>query len=338
MTQTPAPASKDDYDSPWKDMLEHAFPEFMAFFFPKAHAAIDWEPGHEFKNTELRQVVRDAELGKRFADALVRVTLHSREERWVYIHIEVQGEKDRNFEKRIYVYNYRLFDRYDRPIASFAVLADQDEHWKPDHFGYEVLGCEHRLRFPVAKLLDYAAQIDDLEKDPNPFALVTAAHLRTRQTRNNPQARYRAKTTLVRRLYERGWDRERILKLFAVLDWMMWLPDSLEQELWQAIETLEGETRMPYVTSVERLATKRGMEQGMQEGLQAGLQQGIQQGMQQGMQQGEIAVMKRLLHRRFGELPEEVELRLHKATLEQLEVWADRVLDAQTLAEVFGSH
>jgi len=80
------------------------------------------------------------------------------------------------------------------------------------------------------------------------------------------------------------------------------------------------------------------MERGLQEGLQAGLQQGIQQGMQQGMQQGEIAVMKRLLHRRFGELPEEVELRLHKATPEQLEVWTDRVLDAQTLAEVFGSH
>jgi len=83
---------------------------------------------------------------------------------------------------------------------------------------------------------------------------------------------------------------------------------------------------MPYVTSVERLATKRGMEQG------------LQQGMQQGMQQGEAAVLKRLLHKRFGELPEEVELRLHKATLEQLEVWTDRVLDARTINEVFGSH
>jgi hypothetical protein len=24
----------DDDDSPWKDVLEHAFPEFMAFYFP----------------------------------------------------------------------------------------------------------------------------------------------------------------------------------------------------------------------------------------------------------------------------------------------------------------
>jgi hypothetical protein len=49
MTEFPA----DDYDSPWKDVLEHAFPEFMAFYFPLAYAQIDWEQGHEFKPTEL---------------------------------------------------------------------------------------------------------------------------------------------------------------------------------------------------------------------------------------------------------------------------------------------
>jgi len=48
--------------------------------------------------------------------------------------------------------------------------------------------------------------------------------------------------------------------------------------------------------------------------------------------------LKRILHNRVGEAHEEVELRSHKATLEQLEVWTDRVLDAQTLVEVFGSH
>jgi len=79
----------------------------------------------------------------------------------------------------------------------------------------------------------------------------------------------------------------------------------------------------------KRPATKRGMEQGPQEGMEQGIQQGIQQ--------GEVAVLMRQLHKRFGELPEEIELRLHKATLEPLEVWADRVLDARTLDEVLGA-
>ncbi len=92
----------------------------MAFYFPLAHSEIDWLRGHEFKNTELRQVVRDAELGKRYADALVKVTLKSGEERLVYIHIEVQGQRDSDFARRMFTYNYRLYDRHATPIASCA--------------------------------------------------------------------------------------------------------------------------------------------------------------------------------------------------------------------------
>ena len=121
----------------------------------------------------------------------------------------------------MFTYNYRLYDRIARPVASLAVLADDDEGWKPESFGFEVLGCRHRLDFPVVKLIEFADRLDHLETDPNPFALVTAAHLRTRRTKQDPQARYQAKRALVRLLYRRGWDRQRILDLFAVLDWMM---------------------------------------------------------------------------------------------------------------------
>jgi hypothetical protein len=37
-----------DFDNPWKDVLAHFFGPFLAFFFPEAHAAIDWtrkDPG-----------------------------------------------------------------------------------------------------------------------------------------------------------------------------------------------------------------------------------------------------------------------------------------------------
>ena len=200
----------------------------MAFYFPAACAQIDWDSGHEFKNIELRQVVRDAKLGKRFADELIRVTLVNGEERWIYIHIEVQGQHDAKFAQRMFTYNYRLYDRYACPIASMAVLADEDENWKPDRFGYEALGCTHEIRFPVVKLLELASSIENLGNNPNPFALVTAAHL---QTKRNSRAHYTAKSALVRLLYQHGWSRQRVLDFFAVLDWMMRLPEVLEQKL-----------------------------------------------------------------------------------------------------------
>ena len=120
----------DNYDSPWKDAVEHYFPEFMAFYFPEAYAEIDWSKEHVFLDQELRAVVQDAELGKRFVDKLVRVALLNGDEEWIYIHVEVQGTKQAEFAKRMFVYNYRIYDRYDRSVASLAVLADEHEHWK----------------------------------------------------------------------------------------------------------------------------------------------------------------------------------------------------------------
>ncbi len=264
----PVMSQADDYDSPWKDVLEHAFPEFMAFYFPDAHRQIDLTRGHDFHDTELRQVVRDADLGRRFADVLVRVTLLDGQQRWVYVHVEVQGQRDSHFAQRLFTYNYRLYDRYALPIASLAVLADDEETWRPDHYGFEVLGCRHQLQFPVVKLLDWADQAEQLEADPNPFAIVTLAHLRTRATKGDPDSRYLAKRTLVWLLYRQGWERQRVLDLFGILDWMMRLTPAVEDKLWQDIQTLEGQTKMPYVTSVERMAIERGYKKGIEQGIE----------------------------------------------------------------------
>ncbi|MEZ4713835.1 MAG: hypothetical protein R3A44_41990 [Caldilineaceae bacterium] len=78
----------DDYDSPWKDILDRYFPEFMVFFFPQAFADIDWDRGFEFLDKELQRVVREAEGDRHIVDKLVKVWLHDGEENWLLIHID----------------------------------------------------------------------------------------------------------------------------------------------------------------------------------------------------------------------------------------------------------
>ena len=87
----------DHYDSPWKEAIEHYFREFLIFYFPDAYRSVDWSKEHIFFDQELRAVVQDAELGTRFVDKLVRVTERSGEERWIYIHVEVQGTRQSEF-------------------------------------------------------------------------------------------------------------------------------------------------------------------------------------------------------------------------------------------------
>ena len=58
---------------------------------------------------------------------------------------------------------------------------------------------------------------------------------------------------------------------------------------------------------------------------------------QKGRQEGETLLLQRQLVRRFGPLPPEVLERIAAASLEEIETWGDRVLDATSLEGVFRS-
>ncbi len=234
----------------------------MAFYFPHACTQIDWACPHEFLDKELQAVAKHALVGTRHVDKLVKVKRLSGQEEWIYIHVEIQVAREKKFAQRMFGYNYRLFDFYQRPIASMAVLGDNNAKWLPQTFGYESLGCEVGFRFPVAKLLNYAEQEAQLEADPNPFALLTLAYLHTRATHSDMNARYRVKCRLMRLLYARQWDRESIHQFFLVIDWMMALPPELETQLSYFISDLEEEQEMEYVSSIERVRSALNRQEG----------------------------------------------------------------------------
>ena len=258
---------QSDYDSPWKEVIEQFFPQCMHFFFPQVYAAIDWSKGYTFLDKEFQKVTRDAQTGKRYVDKLVQVYLLNGRETWILIHLEVQGAPEESFAERMFIYHYRIYDHYQRPVVSLAILTDNRASWRPDHFGYDLFGCRLSLDFPTVKLLDYQQQLDELAVNDNPFAVVVMAHLQTQSTRRDPMQRYEAKLTLIKFLYQRGYGRQVIAELLRFIDWVMTLPISLEAQLRADVTTFEAEVSMQYVTSFERLAREEGMQQGMQRGL-----------------------------------------------------------------------
>jgi hypothetical protein len=219
----------------------------------------------------LQQIVRQARIGRRLADKLFKVWHKDGAEVWLLIHIEVQGKKEQAFPERMFIYAYRIYDRYRRPVISLAILCDDDPHWRPDHYATEACGCTLSLRFRPAKLLDFRSQAEALERNPNPFAAVVLAQVKELETRQAPAERGRWKVRLIKGLYDRGLDAEQVRQLFRLIDWMVQLPRELEQQCRAEIDRFEEERRMPYVTSVERLARQEGREEGLQEGLVEGI-------------------------------------------------------------------
>jgi hypothetical protein len=70
----------------------------------------------------------------------------------------------------------------------------------------------------------------------------------------NPQSLY-----LIRRLYQRGYNREQINDLLEFIDWVLQLSSEDEIRLSEEIKTLEEVDKMPYVTSFERIGIQKGL-------------------------------------------------------------------------------
>jgi hypothetical protein len=303
LTNDPEIAAKDDYNTPWKDILENYFFEFLEFFFPEAYRDIDRSRGYRFLDKELKQVVRDAELGRRYADKLAEVFLKDGSKEWILIHVEVQGRKEKVFAERMFVYNYRIFDKYRRTVISFAVLADDNAGWRPSGFGYGRWGCMLRMDFPIVKLTDYAAQWEELEKSENPFAVAVMAHLKAIETKKDRNQRRYWKLHLCKSLYSRGYSRNDVLLLFGFIDWLMTLPEEAEELFLSEMQAFEEERKMPYITSAERIGIKKGIEQGILLGIDQGVRQGLEKGLEQGLEKGLEQSIRRLLLKGIG--PEE---------------------------------
>jgi len=206
------------------------------------------------------------------ADKLFKVWRRDGSETWVLVHVEVQSQRQKEFPERVYVYDYRIFDRFRRPVVSLALLGDPQPDWRPDHFGYELWGFSVRMDFSTAKVLDYAGRESELARTRNPFAAVVLAHLKTLATFDRPKERRDWKVRLVKSLFERGLGAEEIRQFFRVIDWLMELPPELEEECHAEIFRFEREKGMPYLTSIERTALAKGRREGLLRGIEVALE------------------------------------------------------------------
>ncbi len=259
-----------EYDSPWKEILDKYFQEFMQICVPELFQAIDWRVPPKMLDKEFQQIAQESETGQRTVDKLVEVRLLSGQLEWLLVHLEIQSQSSEAFARRMFVYFYRITDKYNKPVVSLAVLGDTDPDWNPQHFEQSLFGCRVLFQFPTVKLLRFENQIEQLEQSKNPFATVILAHLMTLKTAGNPVDRGQWKLRLLKPLYRHGMSRDTIRDLFRVIDWMMDLPTDHALQFENELLLFEKEIKMPYVTSIERHGIEQGIERGIKQGIGRG--------------------------------------------------------------------
>jgi hypothetical protein len=139
-----------DYDSPYKELIDRHLRLVLSRLFPEVYADIDWTHEVESLDAELQQYP-EGKVGKRLADKLVKVRTLSGDDR--YLHLEVQGDREDDFERRMFIYQYRGDDRFGLPMEALVILADESPSWRPTKYLVKLKRTSLTFQFKPVKLL-----------------------------------------------------------------------------------------------------------------------------------------------------------------------------------------
>ncbi len=203
----------------WKSIIEDFFPDFLYYFFPKSANTVDLKKGYEFLDKDLEKLMPEGQDKNRRVDKLVKVNLKTGDIQYLLIHIEVQGYEDERFAERMYIYQYRGFDRFRLPIVALAILTDDSPNYHPKGFKFEYNSWGTRLSYEFRTYKLYNQKIKDLEKSRNPFAIImqTAWYGIRKNKPKTDDALLRLKIDLLKRLLKNGYKKEQIGRLISFI-------------------------------------------------------------------------------------------------------------------------
>jgi hypothetical protein len=270
---------KSKYDSAWKSIIKKLFKDFLSFFFPEIHAAIDFTRRFTFLDHELKEIYPDSGMGDRDADVLVKVHLKDNSIRYIaiYIHIEVQGQQRPNFMERIFIYFYRAIDikkEPDIPVISIAILTDDNKSYRPDEYSFRLFGFELKMKIPIIKILDYKYDEElkkKLETTDNPMAMIVKAQLKSHEVKGSDNnKKFEVTKELIRQCYKNGYNDKETKIIVHFFDWVIRLPEPFKDKIKQVIKQAEEEFKMEYVPIWLRDEREEGIKIGEEIGEKRG--------------------------------------------------------------------
>jgi hypothetical protein len=258
-------------DKLWKAILEDFFPEAIEFYFAGLSQEIDWGRGFEVLDKELKQIFPESEETHRRVDFLAKVWLRDGSEYWILIHIEVQGYRDEGFARRMFIYFYRLTDRFNVPVASLAILTDHEPDWRPARYESAYFGTKLTFEYPVFKLADY------LEKDfpdmRNPWAWVMKAALTGLKSNWDDDSLLKVKIQIYRDFRKNGYSKEKVRLFLQFLKYYVRFAkkeffDNFDKQI-QIVEHIKDQ-QMGIIELVKQHLIEEAKEEGLEKGMTEG--------------------------------------------------------------------
>jgi predicted transposase YdaD len=298
-----------DHDRLFKELLTTFFVEFLDLFFPEVLRYLDISR-LEFLDKELFTDVTSGDTYE--ADIVVKAAFHEQPAFFI-IHVEHQAQAEEAFDLRMFRYVALEHFKHGVPIYPIALFSDDSaRRVEPDTY---------QMAFPDLEVLQFRYRVIQLRRLPwHDFA-----------TRRNPVAsallpkmgmerseRPTVLLTSLRLLAQLGLDAARRRLISGFINTYLRLNDQ---------EQAQFEHELAQLAPDEQEATMELTSTWKEEGIQEGIKIGRKEGEQDGKQEEARNLTVRLLTRRFGPMDPELQQRINKLSLPQLEQLFDAIYD-----------
>ncbi|GGB23049.1 hypothetical protein [Puia dinghuensis] len=272
------------YDKLWKGILEVVIKDLLLFVEPDIEKYLDLQRGFEFLDKELVEMdpQPDKPSNTRVVDKLVKAYLRDGAESWMLLHVEVQGNKDGDFARRMFEYFIRLLSKYEQPVAAIAVFSGRDGKKMPAAYEDRCLWMRARYEYKTLCITDYPDEV--LQTSLNPFATVLMVAkevlLRVKDTKVEwENALYEHKVLVARLIKERmavyGRRKTRAMMIFLHNYVVFESPEMNHKFIQQTDEIFKKKNTMGYFECWGEIRHEEGVEEGHEKGLKEGFEKAV---------------------------------------------------------------
>lgn len=249
------------HDRLFKELLETFFAEFMKLFFPEASRAIDF---NHIKFLQ-QEMFTDVTAGERHEADIVVETRLKEEPGLILVHVEPQSYVQKDFNRRMFVYFSRLYEKYQRRILPVAVFSYDQVREEPDTFEISFPFLEV-MRFHFYKLELKKLYWRDYITGDNPVAAALLSKMGF-----NEEERVRVKVEFMRMLTRMKLDPARMTLLGGFFEAYLKLSRQEEEEFFRELGKMdkrEAEKIMEITTSWHEKGRAEGLTKGKMEAKQ----------------------------------------------------------------------
>jgi predicted transposase YdaD len=305
---------------------EHAAGELKLLLPTALVDRIDWST---LQTVDASAIDRD--LRQLASDLLFRVEVDG-DEAFIYLLIEHQSSSDPLMALRLLRFMVRLWDQWlgEHPGAPRVpavvpmVVHHSASGWTAPVSFHELIALSpEALASVAAQLPSFTFLLDDLSTQAADqlgsramTALGRLALMCLARARHSPDllAELRRYAELVEQVLDAPHG---VAAFAAVVSYILQVTDTPPQDLEGFVQQMGPKAVEAYMTGAQQLTAQARAE-----------------GRAEGQVEGQAELLLKQLRLRFGALSPEVEERVRTASVEQLDVWAERVLSAASLQEV----